>query len=78
VLATMRARAQALGADWSALSASQVYTVHDIHPLLASRFAAAGLTAAGLTWHTCRPPIVGLEFEMDLRAVAAEFVLDQP
>lgn len=78
VLATMRARADALGADWSALTASQVYTVHDFHPLLESRFAAAGLTATGLTWHSCRPPILELEFEMDLRAVATEIIADQP
>jgi len=74
----MRSRADALGADWSAITASQIYTVHDFHPLLASRFAAAGLTAAGLTWHTCRPPILELEFEMDLRSVATELVAEQP
>lgn len=75
VLATMRERAKALGGDWSALTASNVYTVHDFHPMIGSQFAAAGLTAAGLTWQVCRPPILELEFEMDVRSVDSERVL---
>jgi hypothetical protein len=75
VLRTMRERAAALNADWSMISATQIYTVHDFHGLLASHFAAAGLTAGGLTWHVCRPPILELEFEMDLRSVATERML---
>jgi hypothetical protein len=76
VLDTMRARTDALGGDWAALTASQIYTVHNIHPLLESHFAARGLTGAGLSWHPCRPPIIELEFEMDLRRVRLEQVLD--
>jgi hypothetical protein len=75
VLRTMRERTSGLGGDWSALTAAQVYTVHDIHPLLGSHFAADGLTRIGLTWHVCRPPIVGLDFEMDVRSVALERLL---
>jgi len=29
----------------------------------------------GLTWQFCRPPVIGLEYEMDCRAVAAERVI---
>ncbi len=66
--------AAGLQGDWQGLTAAQVYTVHDIHPLLRSHFAAQGLTAAGLTWFTCAPPILELEFEMDLRRVRTELV----
>jgi hypothetical protein len=76
VLDTMRARADALGGDWSRLSAVSVYTVHDIHPLLARQFAARGLLGPGLTWHPCHPPIRELEFEMDVRSVSEEQLLD--
>lgn len=72
VLATMRARTQGLGGDWSGLTAAQVYTVHDIHALMATHFAPAGLTALGLTWHVCAPPILELDFEMDVRRVSTE------
>lgn len=75
VLRTMRARCSGLQGDWSALTAAQVYTVHDIHPLLPTHFAPAGLTAMGLTWHVCAPPILELEFEMDVRRVRDERVV---
>jgi hypothetical protein len=75
VIDTMKARCLGLGADWTRLSASQIYTAENFYPLLASHFAASGLTAAGLTWHCCKPPIIELEFEMDLRSLANEGVL---
>jgi hypothetical protein len=75
VLRTMRARCAGLQGDWAALTAAQVYTVHDIHPLLPTHFAPAGLTAMGLTWHVCAPPILELEFEMDVRRVRDERVV---
>ena len=75
VLQTMRERCAGLLGDWAGLGAAQVYTVHDIHPLLATHFAAAGLTGIGLTWHVCAPPIRELEFEMDVRRVGHEVVV---
>ena len=64
-----------LGADWAALTACHVYTIHDFHASLERHFASTGLTRIGWTWQLCRPPIVELEFEMDVRAVAVEHVL---
>ena len=34
-----------------------------------------GAAREGLTWHYCRPPVVDIEFEMDVRATAAEIVI---
>ena len=66
---------EGLQGDFRCLTVAQVYTVHDIYPLLATHFAPAGLTGVGLTWHLCAPPVVGLEFEMDVRRVATEVVI---
>ena len=30
---------------------------------------------AGLTWHYARPPVQGLDYEMDVRGVAREIVM---
>jgi hypothetical protein len=30
----------------------------------------------GITWHYARPPIVSIEYEMDLRGCARDFVRD--
>jgi len=73
VLEVMQARLSGLGARWSEASATQIYTVHDFHALIADIAARAG---AGVEWNYCRPPIEGIDFEMDLRRVAAERLLE--
>lgn len=75
VLDMMAQRLRGLGADWADVSATQVYTVHDLHPFLGEEIVARGAAPAGLTWHYCRPPIGGLDYEMDLRGVALERVI---
>lgn len=75
VLGEMENRMRALGHDWSATTATQVYSVHDVHPLLGDELVRRGAMRAGLTWHFTRPPVVGLDYEMDCRAVALERVL---
>ena len=69
VLGVMESRLRELGADWPDVTTTDVYTVHDIHPLLQHeilpRLGAAKIH--GITWHYARPPIVSIEYEMDLR-----------
>jgi len=72
VLGEMERRLGLLGVSWAETTATQVYTVHDLHPFLADEIVRRGAARAGLTWHYCRPPVQGLEFEMDCRGVAAE------
>lgn len=75
VLGVMEQRMAALGANWGQTTAVQVYTVHDLYPFLASEIVARGAARHGLTWQFCRPPVIGLEYEMDCRGVALERVL---
>lgn len=75
VLGEMERRLAALGASWASVTATQVYTIHDIHPFLGSEIVARGATPGGLTWHFARPPVVDLEYEMDCRGVAEERVV---
>ncbi len=75
VLGTMEKRLGALGMDWGRAGATQVYTVFDLHPFLGDEIVARGAAAAGLTWHYARPPVQGLDYEMDVRAVAVERVM---
>ena len=72
VLAEMERRLKLLGFDWGHTTATQVYTVHDLHPFLGDEIVRRGAARAGLVWHYCRPPVVGLEYEMDCRGVAVE------
>jgi hypothetical protein len=73
VLNTMSSRLRGLGASWDSAGATQVYTVHDFHPLVREIAAYAG--ASTLVWHYCRPPIAEIEFEMDVRGVSVERML---
>jgi hypothetical protein len=76
VLGKMESRLGGLGASWQDVTATQVYTVHDIHPLLGEEIVRRTGNGGGLTWHLCRPPITELEYEMDVRGVALERVID--
>jgi len=76
VLGEMERRLGLLGFGWQDTRASQVYTVHDLYPFLADEIVARGAARAGLTWHYCRPPVHGLEYEMDCRAVAVEHFVE--
>jgi hypothetical protein len=75
VLGEMERRLAALGFGWADTTATQVYTVHDLHPFLADEIVRRGAARAGLTWHYARPPVRGLEYEMDCRGVGRERVV---
>ncbi len=72
VLREMEARLGALGFHWRDTTATQVYTIHDLHPFLADEIVVRGAASRGLTWHYARPPVVHLEYEMDCRGVHLE------
>jgi len=72
VLDRMEQRMAAVGATWAGTTAAQVYTVYDLHPFLQDEIARRGAARHGLTWHLARPPVQGLDYEMDCRAVPVE------
>jgi hypothetical protein len=75
VLGAMETRMAALGVGWAETTATQIYTVHDIHAFLAGEIVARGAARAGVTWHYARPPVEGLDYEMDVRGVPVERVI---
>jgi hypothetical protein len=75
VLGEMERRMKLLGFSWRDTTATQIYTVRDIFPFLASDIVSRGASEKGVCWHFARPPIVELEYEMDCRSVALERVL---
>ncbi len=75
VLAELERRMASLGFGWADVTDTQLYTVHDVHPFLADEILRRGAAPGGLTCHHARPPIVGLDYEMDCRGVSREIVL---
>jgi hypothetical protein len=76
VLGAMEARLGGLGRGWGDVTATQLYTVYDLHPFLADEIVRRGTMPAGLTWHYARPPVQGLEVEIDVRRVGREYVVE--
>jgi hypothetical protein len=74
VMSVMQIRLTGLGAAWDQVTTVDIYTVHALQPLLAPEILSVMGPAAihGVRWFYSRPPIVGLEFEMDMRGIRRE------
>lgn len=77
VMGLMTGRIKELGVSWDEATVTEIYTVYNITPFLADTILKpmGKGNIHGALWHFSRPPIVSIEFEMDLRGVARELVL---
>jgi hypothetical protein len=77
VMAIMQDRLRTLGGDFSRVTAIDIYTAQPIHALVLDEVLRPAGAAAihGVRWYPSRPPIQGLDFEMDMRGVARELVI---
>ncbi|MFM1801275.1 MAG: hypothetical protein RJA81_627 [Planctomycetota bacterium] len=77
VLQLMHQRLTGLGADWKDVTATNIYTIHPmdvvIKEVLNELTQPAGLH--GYQWYFSRPPIVEIEYEMDLRGYCTEMFI---
>lgn len=74
----MKTRLDGLGANGQRLSTIDVYTAHSLYPLIEGAIAEeiGAITQRGLQWFYARPPIIDIEFEMDMRGVQHERLVD--
>lgn len=70
VLGMMDSRLKGLGVSWDQATVAQLYTVRKIENLVEK--IQRHIRPSSLTWHYCRPPIAGLDYEMDVRGVGIE------
>ena len=75
VLGEMEARLGALGCSWADAVSTQAYTIRDIGFLVGDEIVKRGVAAGGLAWHFCTPPVVDLDYEMDVRGAAREVLV---
>ena len=75
VITEMERRMRLLGFGWTDTVTTQIYTVQNIGHLVGELLAARGAAAGGVVWNYTRPPVVDLEYEMDVRGAAREIVL---
>lgn len=75
VLGAMEDRMGALDKGWADVTETQLYTIFEIHAHFADEFIRRRAAPGGLTWHYCRPPVQGLDYEIDVRGVGKELVI---
>jgi hypothetical protein len=75
VIAEMHTRLVGLGLSWHDVTKVQAYSVQPIASLVDELLSMPGLIPDGLIWHFARPPVSGLEYEMDLRGMVNELFI---
>jgi hypothetical protein len=77
VMGLMTERLKGMDLTWDLATTVNMYTVHPVCGILADEIIRpmAGSAMHGITWHYSRPPIVSIEYEMDLRGVGRDLVL---
>jgi len=77
VVQVMCARLAGLGGSWSDVSQVSAYTVHSLERVLTELLLPEMPAAAsrGVRWLYAQPPVIDIEFEMDLHGVAVEWLV---
>lgn len=77
VVGLMSGRLKGLEVSSHTITTANMYTVHPVCSMLADEIVRPLGAAAvhGVTWHYSRPPILSIEYEMDVRGVGRELVL---
>ncbi|SEM33646.1 hypothetical protein SAMN04515666_11042 [Bosea lupini] len=76
VMGEMERRLAGLGHDWRDATVANIYTIRDIHPLLADVLLPITSLGRAVTWHFSRPPVAVLDYEMDVRGLPREIVIE--
>lgn len=77
VMNLMQDRLFELGATWADVTSTNVYSVHSLDRIIPEVLAPTCGRASmhGYQWYFSRPPIVEIEYEMDLRGYANQIVI---
>jgi len=77
VLSIMDRRLDSLGVTHADITQSNIYTVFNIAELMEDTIMPALHEAAhhGVRWHFARPPVIEIDYEMDMRGVRSEITL---
>lgn len=78
VMKVMQERLSSLRAGWEDVSSISIYTSIPLHALIVDTILKPIGTAAlqGVTWYYSNPPIKGLAYEMDMRGIRKELIME--
>jgi hypothetical protein len=77
ILHVLGAHLSEMKLKWETATGVNLYTVHDLHSFFASVLmpTLGAASHSGIIWHYARPPVNGLDVEIDARAVRMELIL---
>ena len=77
VLKVMADRVKGLGGNWELISCIDVYTIYPLVELLSSEIlpALGNSHHNGVHWYYSRPPVIDIDFEMDMRGTISDIVI---
>lgn len=76
VMSVVSGRLAELGFDWHHATHVELYAAEEVPGAMAALAArATGAMPRGVRWHYGRPPVIGLELELEARAVAREVIV---
>jgi hypothetical protein len=78
VMEVVDRRMRALGATWGDATEVSLYTAHELDGLIKRSILSKTGPAArhGVRWHLSRPPIDGIEIEVDVRGVGRQVFIE--
>ena len=76
VVRVMGDRLTKLGGRWEIVNRINIYTTHSISHLAEDLVLPCVNQLHGLHWYQSRPPVIDIEYEMDLRGINQERYLD--
>ena len=76
VVQVMGDRLNKIGGDWEIVNRINIYTNHSISHLAEDLVLPNVNQLHGLNWYQSRPPVIDIEYEMDLRGINQEHYLD--
>ena len=79
ILDTIESLLKTMGVSWRDVTGVQLYTVRDMHPLLANVLLPRIGDAArlGIQWHFAQLPVIGGDVEISVRSIRMELTLDE-
>ena len=77
VAQVMSERLAGLGGTWALIDAVDVYTIYPLAEILAEILlpTMGAARRGGVCWHYARPPVVDIDFEMDLHGVVSQRIV---
>lgn len=77
VMEVMKERLEGLGGTWELISTVDIYTVYCFEHLVEETVLPhlGKARRHGVRWYCSRPPVQGIDFEMDMRGVRTELIV---